>query len=640
MKVIEPKWLKEGGYIPKFTPGGTIDQWYIDRYLQNAGLGGWSSNLDSSHAGSTIVGQGNSSLHGHAGDLNTAWEANSTYTGNSARVGQDIQAWYDKWIQEHPDATPQQMVDAYNQLAQSIRTYQSTGHQYGETGATANNRAFRDMFSSRSFKPNEADDLSSDKAFIGYQDRLEDKYGSSTFLRRMDQYEKEYNDLTDEEKLGRVHTVKMGNKDVQVYKKANGDIGLLEQPPTIPGKTPETNLDIDGDTPKYVPIEYTKKYPYRRQTFTDWIPTTLNAIGDVLTAGWNREEDLKKRFPLFEGPHRQSKVTNGYVAREQQQQQINNLQNQAQQQMGSNLNKNKEIIKTYNDYAQNAVNQMAQIRANEFARTTDIANQTSNWNNEQGVQVRNLNNKSNAAAMNNIVLANQKYNTSMNTALQIAGDKLYNDTTKYWLQESQNKAVHDYLNAKIDIENKRNKAYTDYLNIQDNPYSSAEYSAWKQSFNNPSVSLEGVDRDSDGRIKESWFRDNWSTHESASQYRDAWQRAVEKAGMDYARKSRDLDNQLLTAQNSAPQYFIGSLVPYYRNWGSKSQISPEFAKQGTKIVSKKRDNSVRMAEYHRKWQKQENEKMLRAQKMSLEAMNKELDRLNKEQLVLLNAIFK
>jgi hypothetical protein len=33
MKVIEPKWLKEGGYIPKFTPGGTIDQWYIDRYL-------------------------------------------------------------------------------------------------------------------------------------------------------------------------------------------------------------------------------------------------------------------------------------------------------------------------------------------------------------------------------------------------------------------------------------------------------------------------------------------------------------------------------------------------------------------------------------------------------------------------------
>jgi len=46
-------------------------------------LGNWNSGLNSSYAGATIVGAGNSSLHGKAGDLNAAYLSNAAYTGNS-----------------------------------------------------------------------------------------------------------------------------------------------------------------------------------------------------------------------------------------------------------------------------------------------------------------------------------------------------------------------------------------------------------------------------------------------------------------------------------------------------------------------------------------------------------------------------
>jgi hypothetical protein len=53
-------------------------------------------------------------LHGKAGDLNAAWTGNQTYTSNSQRVGQDIQYWVDEWIKQNPNATDDQIVNAYN----------------------------------------------------------------------------------------------------------------------------------------------------------------------------------------------------------------------------------------------------------------------------------------------------------------------------------------------------------------------------------------------------------------------------------------------------------------------------------------------------------------------------------------------
>nr|UVX55789.1 MAG: hypothetical protein [Bacteriophage sp.] len=66
---------------------------------------------------------------------------------------------------------------------------------------------------------------------IGYDPKLDDVVGSSTWLRRMDRYEKEFDALSDEEKKARVHKIDLGGGNVgYVYKKANGDIAIWNEP--------------------------------------------------------------------------------------------------------------------------------------------------------------------------------------------------------------------------------------------------------------------------------------------------------------------------------------------------------------------------------------------------------------------------
>jgi len=59
---------------------------------------------------------------------------------------------------------------------------------------------------------------------------IQDIEGSSTWLRRMDRYPKEWEQLSDQEKIMRMHKITTADgKEGYVYKKANGDIGLLSE---------------------------------------------------------------------------------------------------------------------------------------------------------------------------------------------------------------------------------------------------------------------------------------------------------------------------------------------------------------------------------------------------------------------------
>jgi hypothetical protein len=63
---------------------------------------------------------------------------------------------------------------------------------------------------------------------IGYQDDLDNIEGSSTWLRRMDQYENEFDENNPDSNRLHEITLKDGSKAL-VYKKANGDIGLFNK---------------------------------------------------------------------------------------------------------------------------------------------------------------------------------------------------------------------------------------------------------------------------------------------------------------------------------------------------------------------------------------------------------------------------
>lgn len=249
---------EEGGILDKvrkFDGGGITEaarkatqyalnnNWFTTLYNQKS-LTGWDSSKDASKAGVSITNQNAS--HGNAGDLSIPFYKNLTYTSQSNLVGQDLQSYYNSAFQ---GKSLEDYVNGYNANAAKIRGYWDQERAYRQAGASEHNRLFKNMFGNRSNNSN-------DVWNIGYDPKLDDVVGSSTWLRRMDRYEKEFDALSDEEKKARVHKIDLGGGNVgYVYKKANGDIAIWNEPvapeqPTEPAKPASTTTVIGPEQPK------------------------------------------------------------------------------------------------------------------------------------------------------------------------------------------------------------------------------------------------------------------------------------------------------------------------------------------------------------------------------------------------------
>ena len=206
--------------VRKFQNAGKFPEWYSKLYkFQN--LTGWNNSLNQSLAGPSITNE--NAGHYRAGDLNEAYTKNNSYTSNPNLVGQDLQSYYDSSFK---GKSLDDYVSAYNANAAKIRGYWDQERTYKQSGAQEHNRLFKNMFGNRS-------DNSNNVWNIGYDSNLEDIVGSSTWLRRMDRYEKEFDNLSDEEKKSRIHKIDLGDGNYgYVYKKANGDIAVWNQPET------------------------------------------------------------------------------------------------------------------------------------------------------------------------------------------------------------------------------------------------------------------------------------------------------------------------------------------------------------------------------------------------------------------------
>lgn len=215
--------------VRKFQNAGKFPEWYSKLYkFQN--LTGWNNSLNQSLAGPSITNE--NAGHYRAGDLNEAYTKNNSYTSNPNLVGQDLQSYYDSSFK---GKSLDDYVSAYNANAAKIRGYWDQERTYRQSGAQEHNRLFKNMFRNRS-------DNSNNVWNIGYDPNLEDIVGSSTWLRRMDRYEKEFDDLSDEEKKSRIHKIDLGDGNFgYVYKKANGDIAVWNKPETPASSTNPAN---------------------------------------------------------------------------------------------------------------------------------------------------------------------------------------------------------------------------------------------------------------------------------------------------------------------------------------------------------------------------------------------------------------
>ena len=242
--------------IPMFQNGG-VPQWYLDRYGNRTSLLGWDLNKGYNYSNKNL----NINDHRNAGNLDTVYRKNMVYTGTPGAVTSDIQHFYNS---NGKGMTAEQFVKYYNDNAAKIRGHWAQNQTYNARTAGEHNPLFRQMFNSRSDQSEEA---SSDYN-IGYQNDLEDIEGSSTWLRRMDQYENEF-DINNPD-TNRLHEITLSNgQKATVYKKANGDIGLFnttEGTTVVKGNNAENpssqeNLN-DSNNQDRVPEGHQDKYGF------------------------------------------------------------------------------------------------------------------------------------------------------------------------------------------------------------------------------------------------------------------------------------------------------------------------------------------------------------------------------------------
>ena len=207
--------------IPKFQYGG-VPQWYLDRYGNRTALLNWDLDQRYDYANKNL----NTNDHRNAGNLDTVYRKNMAYTGTPGAISSDIQSFYNS---DGKGMSAEDFVNFYNQNAAKIRNHWAKDQTYNANTAKEHNQLYKRMFASRS---DQSMSPGSDYN-IGYQNNLENIEGSSTWLRRMDQYEKEFDPTHPDS--NRLHEITLSNgAKAIVYKKANGDIGLMKNSPSLP----------------------------------------------------------------------------------------------------------------------------------------------------------------------------------------------------------------------------------------------------------------------------------------------------------------------------------------------------------------------------------------------------------------------
>lgn len=234
--------------IPIYQGGNTLD---LDKWIQeNQKYYDWYSKL---YPNAQIL-QGNplkqrqdnadfkqlSSSHHTTDDLRRSAYNNYLYTKDYDARQRDLIYWSDQ--QKGLDKlTDQQIVDLYNTQAKSIRDAREAPQIYNTKGYSGTNQIFRNMFHNRSVQGTNTPDYN-----IGYQENQDNIIGTSTWQRRMDRYENPFEKDTQEGQQNRTFYINIPGIDrqVKVYKKENGDLGLFPNSPNNPpSTTPQEDLN-------------------------------------------------------------------------------------------------------------------------------------------------------------------------------------------------------------------------------------------------------------------------------------------------------------------------------------------------------------------------------------------------------------
>lgn len=390
-------------------------------------------------------------------------------------------------------------------------------------------------------------------------------------------------------------------------------------------------LDFDKDIPQF-----------KAPSWTDWIPLTANLINDYASNLRSFNQEVKKKFPLQEAPYQQAIVTNNYAGRQIRSGIAANIRARANQNLSSNAEYNLALQQNAENQANQLEEQNALDQTQSFNTTTTNVNATSNVNNQRQSAAANINAQQNAAAQNNILAARQRLYKANNASLNSYNANMYVSHGN-WLQNFRlekaryERALNDYNYSKKATELYRTSGL-EALEAENGIYNSNAFASFMKELENDTT-ITGIIDTTTGEISpelvKTWIENNpddarvkrlqTNFQNEYNRIRSRYQNQLEELASE-----RTLNNLSIKSTESNQGTRWGDILRERRN-----KPNPLYQKRGGRAA-----RLIEYMEHYRKAQKDVADRNTETQKILWKQLNRDLDLIDKETLLLLRAAFK
>lgn len=415
-------------------------------------------------------------------------------------------------------------------------------------------------------------------------------------------------------------------------------------PDLPPAPTPRQPTPRNPGNP-YISTSLSTEAP-SKSVWTDWIPILSKYFTNKVAIRKDSEQQKKIKFPLQVPNERHAIKTDAYLQRQQLEKQKQEVLARAAGMQTSNIDDNMRIMNNASEIAERYSDKQAQLQSAEYQQTSEDVIKAANYNTAQRTEVANENLKALAAAHNNIVNANRRQIAKTAANINNTVDSLYHDYGKWkhdqrleasrrdrTLLSSQANAELAKLQKTLSEQTDPQKwgALKDYaieLTAHPSGLTQQEMDILNRNASNPE---QGLQTDSAYRSLVI-SKLQTGTDSVSSRYRTAWEEfkklrqsqydsAASRVMSEYERRvayiPTIIDNQII---DYVPGGTPSSLMRYKK--GGKAQLLKAWVSSSQKARSEHDKNF--------------NE----AQKRGSNQLRDQLDALDKEQLLLLKAIFK
>ena len=418
--------------------------------------------------------------------------------------------------------------------------------------------------------------------------------------------------------------------------------------PTVP-TVQENNIQQNEDltpVPNYSPIEPNKSNSSNYPGWSDWIPLTMRKINDDVTAKIIGRLERLKRFQLKEAPYRQEIVTNAYATRQMLEQQKAQLLSRSAAMDGSDINQNLRNRLSVEDQIAELNSKQADWQQNDYNRTRQKHQETLNWNKEKSVEVANYNRQQNVAAWNSILASRaaerEKLNSNLNTYI---GD-MYSNYGEYLKTKRLNENAQKRAAATKTYADEYEKAFDSYTKLQNDPARWSEFDSFISTLGELDVltdqQIQLYNKYASGEIDASnpAFKQmiisilNNSNNPDVQMWKSKYQAELEKVKEEAERAAKIAEGNYAST--------VGSINVYETNqWGPNISL---LGKNRRSVLSHKSGGKLQsLIDFVKVYQKEEESIRKNTNKRhdrDSKNLNKQLDRISQEELILLRSAFK